>query len=229
MNQIVIIEYSNSLDELTKLLEENQKLLEMIYSKDIFIKTAIGKLNEKFPDLWKLYNILNGELQWLAKLIGVEISHDSIEIDNPYVNTGNVDASEKKKFKPSCKNIFRKICRLTHPDKIKDKLLNSQFILAKKLYEKGDIQGLQDLYDDIIHNYNNESLNKRITKIENEIFENKKLLFSLELSEDYIIAVKYQNQETQSEAELLFRNKINSINDNLLLQINQIKSKILGV
>lgn len=227
MNQIVIIEYINSLDELTKLLEENQKILDLIYSKDIFIKTTISKLNEKFPDLWKLYNILNGELQWLAKLIGAEISHDSIEINNPYINSDNI--VEKKQYKPSCKNIFRKICRLTHPDKIKNKKLNDQFILAKKLYEKGDLQGLQDLYDDIINDYNEESLAKRMSKIENEILDNKRTLTSLEISEDYVIAVKYQNQETRTEAELLFRNRLNSINDNLFLQINQIKSKILGV
>lgn len=227
MNQIIIKEYINSLDELTKLLEENQKLLELIYSKDIFIKTTIGKLSEKFPDLLKLYNILNGELQWLAKLIGAEVSHDSIEIDNPYIN--HDDVVEKKQHTPSCKNIFRKICRLTHPDKIKNKKLNNQFILAKKLYEKGDLQGLLDLYDDIINDYNEESLAKRISKIENEILDNKRTLSSLEISEDYVIAVKYQNNETQTEAELLFRTKLNTINDNLLSQINQIKSKIFGV
>jgi len=226
MNQIIVKEYSNSLDELTKLLEENQKILDLIYSKDIFIKTAIGKLSEKFPDLWKLYNILNGELQWLAKLIGAEISHNSIEIDNPYVNH---DVVEKKQHPPSCKNIFRKICRLTHPDKIKNKKLNSQFILAKKLYEKGDLQGLQDLYDDIINEHTEETLAMRMSKIENEISDNRKVLLSLETSEDYVIAIKYQNQETQTEAEILFRTKLNTINDNLLLQINQIKSKIFGV
>jgi hypothetical protein len=229
--QSVIINNSISLDDLDKLLKQNQNLLDSIYQRDIFIKSAISKLIEQYPDLWKLYNILNGELTWLANLLGLAIQSDDINVDNPLLNS-TIKNVEKSKSTPSCKNLYRKICRLTHPDKIKNIKLNNYFIVAKILYKTQDYEGLQDLYELVLAEINNityESLQKRVNKLKDEINRNKVLFDSLGNSEDFQIATKFYNITTKLEAEQMFISKINLINNNLISQINEIKVKIYGV
>jgi len=220
----------NLLEQLNSLLDENHKILESIYDRDLYIKGTMSKLIDLHPDLYKLNSVLNGELNWLANVIGLKVSNNEIEIDNPYLNTEI--KKPKKKANISCKILYRKISRLTHPDKIKNEKLNKYFITAKKLYKSQDLIALQELYDLVIaelENIEDDVLLQRINKIKDEIENNKNTFIILELSEDYVIAVKYNNPNTKDEATQLFIEKINKINENLLFQINDIKSKFFGV
>ena len=221
------------IDSLNILLEENQQILESIYQKDLFIKSTMGELTEKFPELWTHYNYIMGELKWLASSIGLNVIEETIAVDNPYIKNDQVidDSIDKK---DSCKTMFKKISSLTHPDKVRNSKLNNYFITAKKLYKKRDIFGLTELYDLIlVERFTTKTsdinlIKSKIDTTKSEINKNKDLLFNISLSEDNNIAVKYKNHETRLEAEHLFTIKITAITNHLISQLNDLKSKIYG-
>lgn len=246
MNQLTIYstktfsedEIQELIDILNKLLEESQSVLESIYQKDLLIKSVIGELSEKFPDLWKLYNVLNGELKWLAESVGLKVEEPTNDIDNPYLpeednNTNHLIINNEEKL--DCKKLYRKICKLTHPDKVKNIKLNKYFLTAKRLYSKKDQNGLQELYDLIIlENAEKSEINdlqhiqNKINNAQIELNKNKNQLLEISLSEDHQIAVKYRNPNTKQEAEQLFSIRITNTINMLVSQITTLKSKIFG-
>ncbi len=222
------------INSLNILLEENQHILENIYQKDLFIKSTMGELIEKFPELWSLYNRIKGELKWLAEMVGLTVEEELPIVDNPYIKEEDRPISIDIPKKESCKTMFKKISSLTHPDKVKNTKLNNYFITAKKLYKKQDLAALIELYDLIIverfttKTSDIDLIKAKINTTKSEIDKNKNLLITISMSEDNDIAVKYKNNETRLEAEHLFTIKITAITNHLISQLNDLKSKIYG-
>lgn len=220
MSQLVIHSIQNlseeeiqrMMDLLNSLMDEKETIMEDVYHKDILVKSTIGELIETFPDLWKMFNDLSGELKWLASLIGATVIEEEDEFDNPYIpqpETKKPRDEVPEKVQLSCKELFHKICRLTHPDKVKNIKMTKYFITAKKLYHKKDQKGLQDLYDLILSNNinqketNNDELMILISRIniaKEEVKKAKSTLLSLKLSEDYQISMNYKDEETKELA-----------------------------
>jgi hypothetical protein len=233
-------EIQELIDTLNLILDESQLVLEDIYQKDLLIKSVFGELSEKFPELWELYNSLNGELKWLATTVGLKVETEGEEIDNPYIinppeenNTNHLIINPEEKL--DCKTIYRKICRLTHPDKVKNIKLNKYFLTAKRLYKKNDLNGLTELYELIILENTKmseindlEIIQSKIEKAKLDLLKNKNQLLNITLSEDLLMATKYRNKESQVEAELLFKTRITNTINTLISQINDLKSKIFG-
>jgi len=81
-----------------------------------------------------------------------EIYHERVTntITNAELLKNNLEKEEEDRdslLEIKMKNIYREIVKCTHPDKIKNKILNYFYIEATNLYEKDDIIGLYQICD----------------------------------------------------------------------------------
>lgn len=230
------------LNNLNDLLSQNNNILEELYQNDIFVRKTLSELQDKHPDLLDLYSKVASEFKWLATSVGLEIKKtNNIEIDNPYLkedeNQSNIKDVDSK-TKDSIKTIFRKICRLTHPDKIKSIILNKYFITAKKLYKKNNKAALDELLDLIIIESSNKNASKKscdlikekISTTTIEIGKNKSKQIMFTLTSEYIISIKFINPDIviKAEGEKLFINHMHNLINSIVSQMNNLKTILEG-
>lgn len=127
---------SDKLNELKikKLLKEYEYLL----IEDEYNENFISEHKSSF-----LKSIKEREIE-----LGLREAEESTIVDNSDLENKD-DEVEKEKPEPpnretrrKIKNLFRKIVKLTHPDKVNSEHLTEKYIKAKKYYEDYDLLGL---------------------------------------------------------------------------------------
>ena len=126
-------------DKLTELkIKKLLKEYEYLLIEDEYIENFISEYKSSF-----LKSIKEREIE-----LGLREAEESIIVDNSDLEE-NKDTDEPEKPEPpnretrrKIKNLFRKIVKLTHPDKVNSKHLTEKYIKAKKYYEDYDLLGL---------------------------------------------------------------------------------------
>ncbi len=229
------------IEELNKIISDNDRIMENVYQADIFTKKYMGELEKLFPEILKIYNDVAAKLQWLAKYTGLELKNSEVEVDNPYLQNSNdeVKPQQTETETKDIKQLYRKICTLTHPDKVKSPILNKYFLSAKKLYKKGDYKELHKIYELVIIECEKSSptrtsedavllVKQRISSSKEDNVKFNNLLFSIKLSPTYIIATTFSQEDTRNEGIQLFLKHTDGIINHMYSQIHQIETILKG-
>ena len=188
------------MERLNELLIEIENINKKIRDIEIFIAVKMKLLQDAVPKLWAKYqNLLNSKTK-------------SAIFDNLKSKPG-LDNLRKKK----CKELYKRISNITHPDKTINNLLHELFIIAKEHKNNNNLRALENIF---------EVVQKQLKKpgknfIENKLVELNKQIEELKLKYDtilksleYSIAKLYD--EDKEKAEQLF---INYVKNNIKYHI----------
>jgi hypothetical protein len=187
------------MERLNKLLIEIEGLNKKIRDTEIFIAVKMEILKSAVPNLWAKYQKVQNKVNDKQKST----------ILNNLKSKNGLDNFRKKK----CKELYRRISRITHPDKTINNLLNELFIIAKRHRDNNNLRALENIFE-VVQNQLKEPGENFIT---NKLVELNKQIRDLKLkynriitSPEYSIAKLYD--ENKEKAERLFTDYIgNSI------------------
>jgi hypothetical protein len=205
------------MDELNKLLLEIENLNKRIYETDIFIRIHLKKLQDEFPKIWSRF--LEAKEKYLNLINATEE-----KFENPLVKDSKKPLEKLKEKK--CKQLYRKISQITHPDKTVNEYLNELFKIAKTHNETGDLRALETIYD-VIQNQAKEPSYEffalKIIELKKQIEISNKKHFEQITSFEYRVAVLYDHGDDNSklEAEHLFIVKVRQSTDYYLQEIKK--------
>lgn len=198
------------MDELNRLLLEIETLNRKVFETDIFIRYYLKILQDKFPKVWSRF------IDAKSKYYSLKNIQDDQPLDNPLVNDDRVEPALLKFKKKKCKELYRKISNITHPDKIINQYLNELFIIAKQHMDKNDLRGLENIYDVVQNQINEPSydfFSNKLIELENKRKSIERLYNAQILSFEYQSAKLYDDgtPESKRQAEILFISKLNEL------------------
>lgn len=184
------------MERLNELLIEIENINKKIRDLEIFIAIKMKLLQDAVPKLWAKYQeILNSKTK-------------STIFDNLKSKKG-LDNFKKKK----CKELYKRISNITHPDKTINNLLHELFIIAKQHKDNNNLRALENIFEVVQKQLKEPGENF----IENKLIELNKQVEELKLKYDKILkSFEY------SIAKLYDEDKEKSIQ----LFINYIKNNI---
>lgn len=208
------------MEKLNKILIEIDDINKKIFENDIYIRYHLKKLQDKFPSAWE--NFLKVKQQWMNfKNIREE------PLDNPLVKKLTNKNSFLERFKTKkCKELYRKISRITHPDKTINKYLNELFIIAKKHRNNNDLRSLENIYEIVQNELKEPSydfISKKYDELNKKLHQQKMIYNGQILSFEYKLAQLYESykEEDRLNAETLFINRLNFQTVQYLKEMNK--------
>lgn len=205
------------MDELNKLLLDLEELNKKIYETDIFIRLYLKKLQDEFPKIWERF--LEAKEKYLNLTNTIEE-----QFENPLVKDSKKPLEKLKKKK--CKDLYRKISQITHPDKTINAYLNELFTIAKAHKDNNDLRALETIHE-VVQNQLKEPTYEffalKIIELKKQIDISNKKHFDQITSFEYRVAVLYDSGDENSklEAEHLFVIKVRQATDYYLQEIKK--------
>jgi hypothetical protein len=196
-------------EKLNKILIEIDDINKKIYETDIYIRYHLKKLQDKFPSAWG--NFLKIKHQWMDfKNINEE------PLDNPLVKKLLNKNSFLERFKTKkCKELYRKISNITHPDKITNEYLNELFIIAKKHRNNNDLRSLENIYEIVQNELKEPSydfISKKYDELSKQLKQQKYIHANQLVSFEYTLAQLYESRDEKNQltAENMFIERLNT-------------------
>lgn len=199
------------MDELNSLLIEIELLNKRIFEVDIFIRFHLKLLQDKYPKVWSRF------LDLKNKYLNLNHLNEDPPLENPLVKNKEKENNALEKLKKKkCKDLYKKISNITHPDKTINDYLNQLFIIAKDYKNTSNLRGLENIYDVVQKQLSEPSYDffaiklvelKEQLKIINKVYNDQLMSF------EYRVAVLYESPEEASkrEAENLFVSKLSEL------------------
>ncbi len=187
------------LDWLNNNLSYNKEMLSNI---DHDFMLMVESILDKYPDLKKEYK--QKEAEWFIE----KENESSIKIDNDLIVDSKVCINNNISKDKELKDLYRKIVKITHPDKVNNTNLNNSYINATKFYEQNDKTNLILIGIDL--NIDISFINLDLEYIENKINTVKDMISFTESTYSW----KWYESKSKSEKENLI--------------IHFIKSKLIG-
>lgn len=176
MNELMVIDErttdwtSYSLESiLFGLCEEAHKEAQGIEADERHVRIGLNDLAFEFPELSSVLRYFHNRLATLSNKIPVPDNVDVVsgmgkgfepdpmakfmheqkeKAEQKYVQQ-QMKTPDGRKLKNLCKEEFRRISLLTHPDRTKDRSLNEVFYQAMALFKDNNYSGLQQLHQNI--------------------------------------------------------------------------------
>jgi hypothetical protein len=153
--------------EIKKILKEIEYLnSDLNYKNEIIHKSDrdfLKSVDDNLNNNKELKDIFDDKI---SQKIEDVIKNDSKDSDVKKINKTNIN--------PYVKNLYRKISKQTHPDKINNKILNNIYLKASSIYNDNDIIGIYLICDELNIEYNIDTLDinmlrEKITYLKNRI------------------------------------------------------------
>lgn len=159
----------------------------------------------KLKSLFKEYDYYTSEIEWREEFINesepgfmkhvTEILESNEELKELYderfqMNKEKFDYDKITEIKeeireknPQLKDLYRKVVKKTHPDKIKDENLNEFYMVATKIYDKDDVLNMYRLCNELGIEYELSETDEEY--IREEIEKTKQRIYFIEKSLTY--------------------------------------------
>jgi len=124
---------------------------EMVNEIDTLFINSVNEFLDEHLELKEIFNDkINKKVEkaFNKKKKQIEEAEESIKNDE----TGELKSEsiiEVKKPDDKIKKLYRKIVKITHPDKVKNKKLNEMYLKATKYYDLLDIAGIYSIIDEL--------------------------------------------------------------------------------
>ena len=164
MNKIKELQVKKLLKELDFIESDFNYKNEMISEADSNFLKAVSVFLEKHPELKLIFEKkINHNLDTIFNKKETDDNFEESEFE--VSDSDHEDVIEESDSK--LKNLYRKIVKLTHPDKIENKKLNELYLKSTIYYDKSDLIGLYLICNEL--NIDFEVLEDEFLLIENKI------------------------------------------------------------
>ena len=137
MNHIKFLEFQRLIRELQFVESDYNYQSEIIRISDIEFLKNVDDILSKSPELKEIYYKKKDLL--INRVINMPLIEDKSDLLVTDVETDNLEV----------KKLYRNIVKATHPDKIKNSILNDLYMEATKAYENNDIVTLYKVCSDL--------------------------------------------------------------------------------
>lgn len=211
-------------DSISKLEQELNTLRGEANNIDLSVGMMFSSLASKFiTDITELQR-LQTEVQKLTAIPEVIPGPEPEADRTPQPEEVVAKEPSEKKVEKSVNELnrlWKKIARITHPDKTKDPLLNQVFLVAKEAYTRGDLEFLKEIYSGL--KQGKKRFSKLKVLLEKMLAERSKVLHYISIAKssfEYSLYVMYSQESLKANAEDLYREQLSKQIQNLKRNIN---------
>jgi seryl-tRNA synthetase len=236
-----VVSTESTSDEYTTLLAKRDRITQtishiMVRIKAMYTEVESDNLNriERIRKLLKESDELQKELQNASKKVAedYEKEHNQREYDSSqdYNSASDLidDIDEAlSEENPKLIKLFKKIAFKTHPDRTDDPNLHVLFVAAKECRNKGDLAGLQEIWDFVSGKVSKLSseLTRKIKEIQDAIVYLELQLDRLRQGEDYQLMTLFERDSKVVLAQ--FRKSYDAKYKSLYEHVERLK-RVLG-
>lgn len=184
MDRLKKLELNKLVHELEFIRSDYQYKSEMIQEADKEFINSVNKIIESHSDLKELYE------EKLKKNYDRTLENFDIESEEVYEELEPEEVED-----PKLKSLYRKIVKLTHPDKIGTDVFNNVYIESTKYYQEKDIISIYQICDKLNIDYEFEDNDYFL--IQNKISEIKERIKFLETTFTWLWINTEESQREQ--------------------------------